>query len=100
MLNNHDFNKKSIGCLLILHYSFGFTYVIESGKITGKLENERTDKAMNDNSIRQIKVIQEELDRRQNVERKAEELLCQGKIQESLNIISTLDDSVAERLLN
>lgn len=99
MLNNHDFNKKSINCLLMLYYSFGFTYVIESGKITQKLEDEMMNKAIEDNNIRQIKAIQEELDHRQKVEREAEALMCQGKVQESLQLINSLDDSVSASLL-
>lgn len=54
---------------------------------------------MDDNGIRRIQELQQELDHRQKVEREAEALMCQGKVQESLQLISTLDDSVAAALL-
>lgn len=54
---------------------------------------------MDDNGLRRIQELQQELDRRQKVEREAEALMCQGKVQESLRLISTLDDSVAAALL-
>lgn len=59
----------------------------------------RVGTVMDDNGIRRIQELQQELDRRQKVEREAEALMCQGKVQESLQLISTLDDSVADALL-
>lgn len=52
-----------------------------------------------DIKIKQVKELQQEIDRRQKVEREAEALMCQGKVQESLQLISSLDDSVAAALL-
>lgn len=48
---------------------------------------------MNDDRLNRIKELQEELDCRQKVEREAEALMCQGKVQEALQLINTLDDS-------
>lgn len=54
---------------------------------------------MDDNKLNRIQELQQELDRRQKVEREAEALMCQGKAAEALKLINTLDDSVAAALL-
>lgn len=59
----------------------------------------RVGTVMDDNKLNRIRELQQELDRRQKVEREAEALMCQGKAVEALKLINTLDDSVAVSLL-
>ncbi len=49
--------------------------------------------------LEQIKQIQKELDRRTQVEKEVETLIGQGKFQEAMELLNTLDDSKVNELL-
>ena len=51
-----------------------------------------------DEKIEEIKKLQAEIEHRKEVEHEVEELICQGRCEEAVRLLMTLDES--DRLLN
>ncbi len=49
--------------------------------------------------LEQIKQMQEELNKRTQIEKEVETLICQGKFQEANKLLNTLDDNKMKSLL-